>query len=445
MLKNTLNASEYKEISGLTLDQKRQLVQRVVSSAIFRRSPTLCSFLLYITDREILGRASELKEQTIGVEVMGRKSDYAPAIDNIVRVRAHELRGRLERYFASEGIDEPAILTIPVGTYVPEFVPRKFLPVKNQGTSSVAEAHLEEEETHLRWRWLSIGVIVLLVASIVLFRHGQKDRDSAAASPLSGAIRDFWGQFFEKPHEEIKIVYSDPSFALWQDLNGKTLNLGDYLNRKYLYDQNNKDFNVPLRRVTSSADLIITAHIANLAGEFDGQVDPRFARETTADFLRHGNVILLGSRRSNPWVESYELILNFQLGQDPVSHAPLFQNRSPKPNEANVYAMPAMFDRPGTDEREYTSYGVVAFLRGCGNRGITVLAEGLNAQATWSAGDMVTDPTHLESLLKSIGHKPGTKVESFEVLIQMKSVSDEYENPKVIAFRLHPVPFCLGD
>ena len=80
----------------------------------------------------------------------------------------------------------------------------------------------------------------------------------------------------------------------------------------------------------------------------------------------------------------------------------MFVNRSPQTNEAQVYAIPAMFDTQRTEEKEFTSYGVVALLKGCGDRGLTVLAEGLNSQATQAAGDLVTDPQRLDALLRSI-------------------------------------------
>ena len=65
--------------------------------------------------------------------------------------------------------------------------------------------------------------------------------------PRFGAKRShsrLLGQFFEKPNEELKVVYADTSFALWQDLNGENLNLGDYLNRNYMNVKGNKLFNV---------------------------------------------------------------------------------------------------------------------------------------------------------------------------------------------------------
>lgn len=97
-----------------------------MESEAFCKAPAMRAFLLYITEQAALGHADRLKEQTIGVEVLGRRPGYDPAQDNIVRVRANELRGRLARYFASEGAQEPLVITIPKGGYAPEVVYREF-------------------------------------------------------------------------------------------------------------------------------------------------------------------------------------------------------------------------------------------------------------------------------------------------------------------------------
>ena len=107
------------KVASLSSDQKRELVQRVIKSQAFSRSPAMRAFLLYVTDHAILGRTDMLKEQSIGTEVLGRRPNYDPADDNIVRVRAHELRERLGKYFAAEGIEEQVVITIPRGAYAP--------------------------------------------------------------------------------------------------------------------------------------------------------------------------------------------------------------------------------------------------------------------------------------------------------------------------------------
>ena len=442
-------AESREKTAPLPADLKRALVQRVIDSQVFARSPAMRAFLLYVTERAIEGRADELKEQIIGAQVLGRKPNYDPADDNIVRVRAHELRGRLERYFASEGAGEPVTITIPRGAYAPEFVSRKASLDEPSAPPQIMVAAPEmrepERRAGLQWPIVAGLLLVAVCASILITRSALRIDNRAETGKPAAAVRDFWGQFFDRPNEELKIVYSDTSFALWQDLSGQTLNLGEYLNHKYLNVNDDKFFNVASRRVTSPSDIVISSRLGVLAGEFGGLVTLRFARDASAEFLRSGNAVLLGSHRSDPWVEVFEPNLNFFLSQDPQTGAPLFVNRSPQANESPSYSIPAMFDTQRVEEKEFNSYAVVALLKGCGNRGLTVLTEGLNSQATQAAGDSVTDPQRLDALLRSIGHKPGTNVPPFEALIQITSLPAEYDNPRVVAYRIRPADSCVGN
>jgi len=428
-----------------TSDQKRELTKRVIDSQVFSRSPAMRAFLLFIAEHAILGRTERLKEQTIGAEVLGRKPNYDPADDNIVRVRAHELRGRLEKYFASEGLDEPVIITIPKGSYVPEFVPRP-VAVADAAAPPPPEDSIVAERTVrplIRyWLPLSVAILMIVGASVELTRYALKDDGRPSSAPPNGALRDFWGQFFDRQDQELKVVYADTSFALWQDLNGKDLNLGDYLSHKYLQVPDDKFREVAMRRSTSPADLSISVRLAFLTQEFGGRMTPLSARSTDIESLQHGNVVVVGSHRSNPWVEVFEPNLNFTVEQNPQSGAPLFRNRSPQAHEAPAYAIPEMLDEKGAEQREFTSYGLVALLRSCNGRGLVVLVEGLNMQATQATGDIVSDNQRLDTLLHAIGHKPGTNVAPFEALFQVTSLPGGYTNPELVAFRVSSASPC---
>jgi hypothetical protein len=414
---------------------------------MFNRARAMRAFLLYITEQAFLGNAENLKEQAIGAEVLGRKGDYDPAVDNIVRVRAHELRERLEKHFSTEGAEEPIILTVPKGCYIPEFTPRKsiLLEKPEQVPTPPAPPVLPQQKVPpLHHYWLPFTLILLaaVFTTALLTRYLTNSRARSIAG--NDAIRDFWGQFFDKSSEELRVVYADTSFALWQDLTGKSLDLGEYLSRNSLAVSNDELREVATRRATSPADVYVSVRLAALATEFGGKLDPEFARNVSADSLQHSNGVLLGSRRSNPWLEIYENNLNFVLERDPHTGAPLFRNRAPQPQEADTYSIPTMLDVQGDEQREFTSFALVALLKGCGDRGLTVIDEGLNMQATQAAGDLITDPQRLDMLLHSIGHTPGTKVVPFEALIQIKSLPGGYENPRVIAFRVPRSAPCIG-
>jgi hypothetical protein len=451
----------------LSPEEKRQLVQRVIGSQAFSRTPAMRAFLRYITENQILGRTEKLKEQTIGAEVLGRPADYNPTDDNIVRVRAHELRGRLGKYFEAEGAKEPFVITVPRGAYIPEFVPRKIAPpapIPIAGTTEApapqqpvpfAETSRSRRTRRSRKPWVSIATATIAAVLGVLCGMRIAGRSSASTgghAPV--AVVAFWGQFFPKSGTDLKIVYADSSFALWQRMTGKTLNLGDYLSHRYLDATTAGNLvEIAAQRSTSPADFNTSLRLSTLAAGFSGQVTPQFARDANAQFFHKGNLVLIGSRRSNPWVEIYEPSLNFQLSQDPRSESPIFVNRSPQQHEASSYGIPAL-DETGTpksgrfiqgaENKEYISYGVVAMVKGCGDSGLTVLLEGLNLQASQAAGDMVTDPQLLDGLLHSIGHKPGTAVAPFEALFQITSLPGGYSDIKVIAYRLRAPEACVG-
>lgn len=94
---------------------------RILSSDGFRTAPQLSSFLSFIVERAVEGRASELKGYTIAVEALGRPADFNPQIDPIVRVEAGRLRRALAQYYTREGRADPVQFSMPVGGYSPVF------------------------------------------------------------------------------------------------------------------------------------------------------------------------------------------------------------------------------------------------------------------------------------------------------------------------------------
>src|SRR6202011_2137551 len=102
-------------------DPRWQLTQRVVAGRHFAKSPLLSKFLLYVVAETLGGRASEITEHQIGVQVFGRPQDYRTVEDNIVRNYARQLRKRLAEHFAHDGDGSSLRIEIPLGGYVPVF------------------------------------------------------------------------------------------------------------------------------------------------------------------------------------------------------------------------------------------------------------------------------------------------------------------------------------
>jgi len=99
----------------------RQL-RKILASDPFRPSQRCCQFLQYVVTRALTGDQAALKERIIGAEVFGKSAGYDTSSDSIVRVRASEVRRRLEQYYAGEGQFSPILIRIPVGSYLPEIL-----------------------------------------------------------------------------------------------------------------------------------------------------------------------------------------------------------------------------------------------------------------------------------------------------------------------------------
>jgi len=99
----------------------RQQLERILGSATFRQVDRLKRFLSFIVTEAADGRADQLKEYVIGVQVFGKESSFDPRADPIVRVQARRLRTRLVRYYREEGGNDPLVIELPKGGYAPVF------------------------------------------------------------------------------------------------------------------------------------------------------------------------------------------------------------------------------------------------------------------------------------------------------------------------------------
>jgi adenylate cyclase len=72
-------------------------------------------------EKTLAGGAAEIKGYTVATQVLGRKADFDPNLDPIVRILAGRLRRGLEQYYRGQGKSEPVIIEVPRGAYVPVF------------------------------------------------------------------------------------------------------------------------------------------------------------------------------------------------------------------------------------------------------------------------------------------------------------------------------------
>jgi TolB-like protein/Tfp pilus assembly protein PilF len=156
-------------------------LERIVASPLFAASSRLTAFLNFVVHTTLDGKAAELKESVIGVEVFEKKGNYSPREDPVVRVMAGRLRSKLAEYYQRCGASDPVIIELPRGSYVPQFVWRRLArggqsaeAVQPSGPSAepalaAATQPMHEQEVNARLRvWPAAPVVMsaLLMAAL---------------------------------------------------------------------------------------------------------------------------------------------------------------------------------------------------------------------------------------------------------------------------------------
>lgn len=440
-------------VNPLAEDQQRELVRRVMNSREFATSPTLRAFLFYIADHAIAGRLEAIKEQQIGCHVLGRKPDYNPAEDNIVRVRARQVRQKLENYFRAEGHREPVVISIPKGHYVPVFQARTLEReyVADGGKvdlASTAASNPENDDTAVsllsfrkksrHWRsvpWM-VAVTAVLVACGAVWGSRARGVRVAADSDTAGTAHSVWASVLPNRDQQLTVVTADAGFALWQDITHQELNLGAYLSRKYLEDKSGSPDmrEIAARRYTSPADLSVSLRLAEIAKALGCQMKVQFARSVDIHDVKGGSLVLLGSRRSNPWIELFEPSMNFVLAYQAGGGGPCFLNRSPKAGEPKYFSMPSTLEVHGAEDKAVDSYALAAMVPNPSGHGMAVIVEGLSMEGTEAAGELITNMDRFGTLLRQIGVKNGP-VQPFELLLKLTAVAGGYGQSELCAYR----------
>jgi adenylate cyclase len=104
-----------------TAEAIRRQVAKILISPQFVNSPNLRNFLSFIVEKTLTGQAADIKGYTVATEVLGRKADFDPNLDPIVRIQAGRLRRALEQYYRVQGLSDAVVIEVPKGSYVPVF------------------------------------------------------------------------------------------------------------------------------------------------------------------------------------------------------------------------------------------------------------------------------------------------------------------------------------
>ena len=125
--------------------QVTQALQAILKSSTFEDVHRLRDFLEYIVAEALKDRRTKIRAKIIAADVYKRQPSEGGDTEAIVRVDAGRLRRRLEIYYASEGLSDPVVISIPKGGYSPAFnlnTPTENPPALTPGAKSAPFSRL---------------------------------------------------------------------------------------------------------------------------------------------------------------------------------------------------------------------------------------------------------------------------------------------------------------
>jgi len=428
------NRGDFHSFDFQSPQYRRDLIQRICDSDGFRRSKRLCEFLQFISEKAIEGDVSEIHERQIAVEVYGRPDgSYDPSLDNTVRVQARSLRQKLAEYFHGPGRDEPLIVEVPKGGYVPVFRLREgeiSAPLSADGTA-------DEGVSNPHFQWLLVAGICVLVASLALnaFLLFSSVRDEQGARGRSSGVLVRNLIQLDQP---TLLVVPDTGFVVAQVLTHKPLGLQNYGEAAYrsaLFDSStdraNRDFwgYMLSRRFTDIYSLKFFRRLVDGFSEVPTELVLKHPRELHLHDFAGKNAILLGSPRSNPWVDAFKEHLCFHF-ESRENGEELIRNACPEAGE------PLHIEEAPTQLGSGRAVGILSSIPNPYPPGQVMIIAGTTAAVTDAIATVVTTPEGLEKLSSELRLEDASKLNRLEAVISAGLLDGALKDWKLVAHRM---------
>lgn len=410
--------------------QARELLQRIANSPQFQKSKRLRELLLYLGERSLRDPDCVLREQEIGVEVLGRPSNYDTSHDTLVRVLVSHLRKRLQEYFATDGKDELWIIEIPKGNYLPVVKLREPKTERTQIVAEIPAASPGLLRGILTLRASRAIAIVLLLACAVAAGTVLLERHTSRPT-----VEAFWTQLFGNG-QPTYLVLSDVTLMEFEMLMGGRVSLSEYeahefdrLSESKIQDPVTRSLaRAFVDRVTTAvSDVQVARDFGVLASSRRLPLNIISARDISSSLVSSMNTILLGSWRANPWVGLFEDQMNFRTDYHESPASVRFVNHAPLAGEQADY--PA--------EWRHTGYCRITFLPNPRHTGHVLLISGSDVISTEAGGRFIASEDSMVRLRQLLGVESGKPIPPFELLLRTRIVNSTVPSFEMVAYRPH--------
>lgn len=416
--------------SSVSATELLEQIERIAASSAFRHAYLLQSFLRFINQKTLDGHPEEISETAIGVQVFGRRADFDPSNDTIVRTQAYRLRQKLREYYEGEGDDDDVIVEIPKGHYIPEVTRRRSrLPSQtveaalpsalgepqllvSTPASSPLNAHPLPRSGSRRHRHAVFAVMLVLAgftAGVVASRLLQRARTSFE-TPF--ALQPVWSHFLTADTETV-LAFANNQFLVTESgdmlryRGSATFDRGSVLDpgtlRSAISDPHLRSSLGGLAfedAYTGTGEVYSVFRLTNLFSKAGARLLPKRSRSLVLDDLKNHNVVFLG------WSPALfrELSLPLEFVFEVPSSEPgrlwngYILDRGPSSKGETRFSV----GRDPKTGQILTDYALFSVIPGIApDRRIMILA-GLTTSGTQGAAEFATSQESLAHLLRDL-------------------------------------------
>lgn len=407
-------------------------IEKILASRSLHSSDSLRKLLRYLADHSLKNSGAAPKEYQIATELFGRRGDFDPHLDSMVRVQVARLRAKLSEYYASEGAGDMVEVGLPKGTYALTYQERarRAQPQQVAAPAGVPMRGQVAAPASLSIRWVAAlvllsvllaGALAVVIDRLILRQNIEAhSREKPAAVPLP--IRTFWDGFLVD-HEQPWVVFSNAHFVGRPDSGMR------------YYDPKRDSKALTLDHYTGVGEVLAVHALDTVFAQLNQQLRVKRGSLFSLDDAKNTDLIFIGSPSEN-----------LTLLEIPTTKQFIFQEKQCCSREGDVEIINV---HPADGEaKEYLAspsnrvltedYAVIALVSGLDASHSVLILAGTTTIGTQAAVEYVCQQNSLEELLHGLGVSKAPDLKHFEAVIHVKVVRGVPVNSELVALHKEP-------
>jgi hypothetical protein len=382
-----------------------QQLERLLQNPHFHKSKRFPVFLKFVVTEALAGRADNLKERTLGIEVFGKDPSYDTTEDPIVRVTAGEIRKRIAQYYQEPGHEREIRVLLPPGSYAPQFCFPEDTKAGNHKEPAVPVEGLSRNlvsapAAHTFSRGTFVAACAVLAVAI--------GAGFAWRALHPSAIEQFWAPFVKSPDQILFCIADQSQYS--------TIALRDAADPQHQTTLNDRMITVILDDVNPVVD------IAGLLRTYGKSYRVQGETVTTLSDLRRSPSIFIGAY-DNGWTLRLTGPLRFHFVNNPEMTRFWIEDRN------NPTKQDWVLERAHQDTGTYKDYAIVARLLDPNTDRFVVVAAGIARGGTVAAGEFLVDAHHLDELALKASKDWSRK--NVEVVLETQVIDGRSGPPRI--------------